>query len=367
MEIFKFPNSKTVKVTFSNQEIAANSLVRGMKLFNLQISSTDITQEDFIEIDQCFRCFKLNDHKTGDCDSLNNVLICSKCSGTGHHFRECSMRESCCINCKQNHPATCFSCPRRKEIVECIRKNKGNYTSAVKKNVSMSVLPVNLNTDTITDRYVKSLLCLMIARRKEIESPGTFESTLSYLQSENNVPKFTMGNVSLKNFDLTPKENMSLNYSIKNQDAGESNDNLDEEIDQRERSAGSSEHMGGAEAGRSMDGKAGEESQTYNTGGPSTRQQSTSHPESMRSRACVGLTAGVKPIPNINIVKNGTVKLDSANLESNFRKGKIKFECSTGLSQEQCLEYLKGNLIECKLAICKCDGPKTKPTRALRK
>ena len=73
----------------------------------------------------------------------------------------------------------------------------------------------------------------------------------------------------------------------------------------------------------------------------------------MRSGVRVRSSGCVKANHVVNIIRISAVKLDSNNIESNFCKGKIKFECSSGLTQEECLNYLKNNLIECKMAICK--------------
>ena len=55
---------------------------------------------------------------------------------------------------------------------------------------------------------------------------------------------------------------------------------------------------------------------------------------------------------SITIIKKKTAPVvTTGNLEKLFREGHILFENENSLSQSACLDYLKGNLMECKLAL----------------
>ena len=49
---------------------------------------------------------------------------------------------------------------------------------------------------------------------------------------------------------------------------------------------------------------------------------------------------------------DNAVKIYPSNIENLFNRGKITFSCST-LNESQCLQYLKSNLLDCKLSIAK--------------
>ena len=207
VEVFKFPNSKNVKLTFSNQHMAALVVQRGIKIFNLHIGCADMQREEFIDVQQCFRCFCLNEHKTEDCSKPPDYLVCSKCSSLGHGYRDCRSDHPQCLNCNLSHPATSFSCPNRKKIIESVRNSRNmTYNSAVKHNSVTTNSPVALNTDQVSKCYVASLLCITVASRKEKESPGSFALTLSYLQKINRVPKFELGDIILSDYEFLMPE-----------------------------------------------------------------------------------------------------------------------------------------------------------------
>ena len=59
-DVYKFPNSKTMKITFANHSMAESCLVNGIKLFMLHISSFDIQREEYVEVKTCNKYFSLN-------------------------------------------------------------------------------------------------------------------------------------------------------------------------------------------------------------------------------------------------------------------------------------------------------------------
>lgn len=149
-----------------------------------------------------------------------------------------------------------------------------------------------------------SLMCLVVASAKEIEDPGCFHEVLSSLQIINKVPKFKFGDINPPNFQVL----------IDNRNAMGTPDRDDE-------------------AGSIIDAPG-----------------SSSPPDVPQpSQPNVPMK-----FPKINVVKKKTAPaVTAANLEKMVRDGHVLFETSEKLSQKQCLDLMKSNLLECKIALSK--------------
>ena len=66
-EIFKYDNSKNIKVTFENQLMVSQILTKGLTLFNLSHPAHNICREIFLDILTCLKCYQLEDHQTSSC------------------------------------------------------------------------------------------------------------------------------------------------------------------------------------------------------------------------------------------------------------------------------------------------------------
>ena len=322
---------------------------RGLKLFNLHIGSDDLQRETFIEVAQCFKCFRLDDHNTQECTKPGDYSICSKCSSSEHLFQNCNATKPCCINCKLPHPSTSFSCPERKKVVEAKRKTKNrSYSDILKKETEFSTSALVLDKNLIMDKFITSLLCITVASKKEEESPGSFSDTLAYLQTRNNVPNFCLGDIKLtdSNFRSTYDSGTNQNHEL--------------EMTNRN-SYPASVYVTSAPQSRSPLVKLG--NPPGDVGGASGREEPMAPAEAVSKSddQCVEDAAGVRVRSNVTcsaehsvkiFKKDGTVKLYPSNIESLYNKGKIGFSCDT-LNEYKCLEYLKSNLLDCKLAIAR--------------
>ena len=54
--LFKFPNSKTIKITFNDTSLPKKALTNGLRLFSMSLPAHSIKQEIFYNITTCFRC-----------------------------------------------------------------------------------------------------------------------------------------------------------------------------------------------------------------------------------------------------------------------------------------------------------------------
>lgn len=108
--VYKFPNSPTLKVTFTQAAYAKLCTERGLRAFGLSIPHSDIKQETFIPIRTCMRCYTLEDHNTKDCPQGRDFKIYSDCSKEGHLWYQCTESYKKCINCSGNHSTMAMKC-----------------------------------------------------------------------------------------------------------------------------------------------------------------------------------------------------------------------------------------------------------------
>ncbi len=76
--VFKFPNSSTIKVTFTQAAVSKKSTERGPLAFSLSIPPSDIRQETFIPIKCCMKSYKREEHNTKECPKDQEYKICSR-------------------------------------------------------------------------------------------------------------------------------------------------------------------------------------------------------------------------------------------------------------------------------------------------
>ncbi|MPC38830.1 hypothetical protein E2C01_032346 [Portunus trituberculatus] len=135
--VFKFPNSKTIKSTFDQAALALKASDQGLRLFHMSIPKHKIQQEKFYEIQTCFRCYVIEDHYTNKCPQNKHFKICSECAGTDHTWRECNSTMKKCIRCDGEHKTLSMKCPIRKAAIKEKRekeKDTTSYANAAKKH-----------------------------------------------------------------------------------------------------------------------------------------------------------------------------------------------------------------------------------------
>ena len=115
--IYKFPNSQTIKITFTQTATAKKCTEKGLLAFNISIAPHTIKQETYISIRCCMKCYCLEEHTTRECPKPKDYKICSECSSIGHLWHQCKEEQKKCINCEGNHSTLAMRCTKRKEIM----------------------------------------------------------------------------------------------------------------------------------------------------------------------------------------------------------------------------------------------------------
>lgn len=199
--VYKFPKSKTLKLTFPNQDMVDRILSHGFVMFSLSISPVNISREEFINIITCFRCYQWNDHTSDKCKKPSSFKICSLCSSDQHTFRECKSVDKKCINCSGNHSTLSFACPRRREIAISLKSAVPPKVSLSSKtnpgpsfaSVVSSVVSQPTGGD-LGENILKSSMCIIISAMKHRDAAG-FHRTMTKLLKLNGLPSFEMGDV----------------------------------------------------------------------------------------------------------------------------------------------------------------------------
>ena len=195
--VHKFPNSKTMKITFLSQEMVGSCLQRGFFIFKLMVSPADIFREEFINLMICYRCYKWNSHPTDSCDKDKSSVVCSLCSSNQHSFRNCDSDIRLCLNCKGQHPTLSFACPHRKEAARAVacERSSAASTSAISpsRSFSSAVRSSGVVGDDIGDRVVKSSMCILLASLKHNEEGTDFAESLQNLLKLNGLPSLNVG------------------------------------------------------------------------------------------------------------------------------------------------------------------------------
>lgn len=206
--LFKFPNSKTFKITCFNLDMVSRALSGGLLMFNLSISSNNISPEDFVNVMICYRCYKWNDHITESCSKASSYIICSLCSSTDHIYKNCKSECRKCINCGGGHSSISFGCPKRREIAKMLSvplKHPGinispKYSASSGISAASTRPTAQVNTGQgdnmfINKSIVKSAMCMIMSSLIKHENGNEYQLTLNQLLTANDLPEFNMGSV----------------------------------------------------------------------------------------------------------------------------------------------------------------------------
>ena len=189
--VFRFPNSKIIKITFTQATLAKKSQATGIRCFHMSIPGHYIKQEIFYNITTCYKCYKIEDHFSNQCPAPKEYQICSECSSTDHTWKDCNSNQKKCINCEGEHRTLAAKCPIRKDVIKNKRLAQDKttqitYSQATQKNTqnTTSNQSPNINNET----HAKIFTCIIHAHLANIASPGSYEKELNSMLTLNNLP-----------------------------------------------------------------------------------------------------------------------------------------------------------------------------------
>lgn len=223
--LFKFPNSKTIKITFSQTSLAKKAQNTGLRMFQMSIPSHSIKQEKFYNIQTCFRCYAIEDHFSNQCNQSPDFKICSECAETGHTWKECKSQTKTCVICKGDHRTLAAKCPLRKEIIKEKRmadeKPNNTYSNVTKQ--SLSAPATQTHTHINNDMHAKIYTCILHAHLNNIAIPGTYAKELNNMLTLNNLPNIKApdnppSNKIINNINKTDSSNTEERTNVETQD-----------------------------------------------------------------------------------------------------------------------------------------------------
>ena len=116
LDVFKFPSGKTFKIEFKSTETANMCISTGLFVLNLYIGPKFLALESNGSVKYCFRCYKMNDHISKNCNKPSIYKACSLCAANDHTYKECSASSRKCLNCNENHATMSKLCPEYKKL-----------------------------------------------------------------------------------------------------------------------------------------------------------------------------------------------------------------------------------------------------------
>ena len=171
---------------------------------------------------------------------------------------------------------------------------------------------------------------------------------LTSLQRTNNVHQFQLGNVTL------PKNLVPLNlHADLNQISTPNLTPLNLDLDNHELNINARPHRVTASSSSTMNVDVVNPSNiNADLINFSTMNPSTTNAETMNSSTTSAAVNISRSVPKISIFKKKSApSVNSKNLETLFNKGDVLIECSNNFTHQECILYLKSNLMECKKAL----------------
>ena len=137
-DVYIPPKSRIVKIRVLSPEEAQKLLRDGVRIFSTSVPAYNIEPESFIQIDQCFKCCRL-DHVRSACTYPQR---CTRCGEEGHFFGTCNKPEKC-GNCGGKHTAVSGSCPDKKSILQKTRtaikqQNTQTYAQTIQSSIPVT-------------------------------------------------------------------------------------------------------------------------------------------------------------------------------------------------------------------------------------
>ena len=210
-DVFKFPNTKTLKITCASHQMQQRLCNNNVLLFRLSIP---VSEEIYVNIKVCLKCYAMDSHETNNCPQGQEFKICSNCASTNHTHKECKSPTQSCIHCHGNHSSMAYSCPERKKLIKMkhsmliddarsntsTRRSTSSYPEAVRRNSpNISQRQQQQKCDQIS-KDTLATMAIVFATLKNMESPGSFETVLVQLLIDNKLPLINTNNISAPNF-----------------------------------------------------------------------------------------------------------------------------------------------------------------------
>ncbi|MPC43095.1 hypothetical protein E2C01_036732 [Portunus trituberculatus] len=186
-EVYKFPTSNTVKITFCSSEMARRACSEGLLLFSVSIPPHQIREETYTPLLKCNICYAVENHSTRQCPCPQGYKVCSECGSRDHTFRECTSLSKHCLHCSQAHSCMAMRCPLRKQALK-EKEATARRESARVTNTTYAQAASLLANEGSAGLNLTGLVCVMHAHMVNCAEPGSFQTMLSASLAMNGLP-----------------------------------------------------------------------------------------------------------------------------------------------------------------------------------
>ncbi len=209
--VYKFPNSSTIKLTFTQTTLAKRCTERGLKAFGISIPAHEIKLETYIPVKCCMKCYVLEDHFTNEYPKPKDYKVCSECNSYEHVWHQCKESKKTCLNCGEGHSTLAMKCKKRKQILKEKRNEVNERQKMTYSAISQTNLPSQMSstkTPTVTkEELLKIHICVAHAQAKNQENPGSYSYELNKVLTANKLPNIIIPNDS----NNVPLNNVPVN------------------------------------------------------------------------------------------------------------------------------------------------------------
>ena len=242
IKVIKLPdNVPVMKVQLETIQMVQDSITSGIVVNGQSFSNNNLSQDIFVHIPQCMRCYSY-DHVRKDCPESDNYTICSNCSSKDHRYTNCHNAFKKCITCSQDHPTMAARCARRKNIIKNTAKGIRSQSKARPANFAQAATVITSNSapqlaipqhtpwpGTPSKHTTVIHAAIIYANLREMIQPGTFQETFTKILTKNGLP-----NVLIPDDVLIPHEMAKLGLSPTTPQEDPNNSTVEEMVDVHE-------------------------------------------------------------------------------------------------------------------------------------
>lgn len=160
-QVIPIPNRPhLLKIECADTTSAHNILKQGLYAQHYRFPPSQIEREHYVSLERCYKCYKINEHKTANCTATQ---VCSNCSQSHHHTQCPKQNVRQCVNCKDNtHHTLAYSCPYRKNIINRTLREKSQHHATYAHplppaRTNMPARPIPLSHANIANPYFPPL------------------------------------------------------------------------------------------------------------------------------------------------------------------------------------------------------------------
>lgn len=203
VKVIKLPTTTSVlKIQMETSAMVRKLVSSGLLLFGQSFPPRNLSQDIFINLPQCMKCYDYS-HVKKDCTKSDDYAVCSSCADEGHRYDKCSNVFTKCLTCSGDHPTMAARCPNRKSLIQKKTKDirdqsrtraQNSYAKAASsgQTAPTSINPPNnvFNAWQASPQKHNTVIstAIIFANMKESVVKGSFQKTFDAIMTKNGLP-----------------------------------------------------------------------------------------------------------------------------------------------------------------------------------